>query len=60
MVELKVFDILGQEISTLIKEEKSSGIYKINFNASNLPSGVYFYRMVSEGFSQSSKMILLK
>ena len=60
IVELKVFDILGQEISTLIKEEKSTGIYKINFNGSNLPSGVYFYRLQAGDFVETKKMILLK
>ena len=59
-VQIKVFNILGNEIITLVDEFKVAGEYELTFDAHNLPSGVYFYRMVSEGFSQSSKMILLK
>jgi hypothetical protein len=59
-VQIKVFDILGNEIITLVDEYKIAGVYELTFDADNLPSGVYFYRMVTEGFSQSSKMILLK
>ena len=49
-VTMKVYDILGKEITTLINERKSAGNYSINFNASNLPSGVYFYRMQAGSF----------
>jgi cyclomaltodextrinase len=59
-VNIKVFNILGNEIITLVDEFKVAGEYELTFNADNLPSGVYFYRMVSEGFSQTNKMILLK
>ena len=59
-VKIKVFDILGNEILTLIDEYKMAGVYEQTFDAYNLPSGVYFYRMVSGSFSQTNKMILLK
>ena len=60
LVTLKIYDILGNEISTLVNEPKSPGTYEIQFNASNLTSGVYFYKIETEKFSQSKKMILLK
>lgn len=60
-VQLKVFDILGREVATLVNEQKSAGIYEVNFNASSLGSGVYFYRIsTSNGFSAVRKMLLLK
>jgi len=59
-VTLKVYDILGNEITTLVNEEKSPGTYSINFNASNLPSGIYFYIIQAGSFHQVNKMILLK
>lgn len=59
-VTLKVYDILGNEITTLVNEEKSAGSYSVNFDASNLPSGVYFYRLNAGSYSETRKMILLK
>lgn len=59
-VNLKVYDILGNKIKTLIDEGRMSGTYKINFNASNLSSGIYFYRLQVDNYMESKKMILLK
>lgn len=59
-VVLKVFDMLGNEISTLVNEEKSSGHYEVLFNASNLSSGIYFYRLSVGSFSETKAMILEK
>ena len=59
-VQLKVYDVLGIEIETLVNEEKSAGKYELNWNAANLPSGVYFYRLQARDFMQTKKMILLK
>jgi hypothetical protein len=59
-VSLKVYDVLGNEIATLVSEEKPAGSYEIMFNAANLPSGVYFYRLQANEFVQVNKMILLK
>ena len=59
-VQLNVYDILGREVATLVNEEKQPGEYEVEFNAANLPSGVYFYQLSTEGFVQSNKMILLR
>ena len=59
-VSLKVYDILGREVSVLVNEEKAPGIYKVQFDASKLSSGVYFYQLKSGGAVINKKMILLK
>ena len=58
--KLKVYNVLGKEIATLVNEEKSAGSYEIEFDASNLPSGVYFYQIRSGSYSQTKKMVLLR
>jgi hypothetical protein len=57
---LKVYDILGREISTLVNENRPAGNYVIEFNISNLPSGVYFYKLQTGDFVETKKMLLLK
>jgi cytochrome c biogenesis protein ResB len=59
-VILKVYDILGNEISTLVDEEKPAGIYKVTFNSTGLSSGVYYYRMIADDFIQTKSMLLIK
>jgi hypothetical protein len=59
-VTLKVFDVLGNEIATLVNEEKPSGMYNVQFTMNNLSSGIYFYKLTAGDFAQSKKMILLK
>jgi hypothetical protein len=59
-VTLKIFDIVGREIKTLISENQPAGTYLVDFNAENLASGVYFYKIVANGLSDSKKMILVK
>ena len=59
-VKLTIFNVLGNEIETLVNETKSSGEYEVNFNAGNLPSGVYYYRLQAGDFSQTKKLVLLK
>ncbi|MCU0414615.1 MAG: 5'-nucleotidase C-terminal domain-containing protein [Ignavibacteriaceae bacterium] len=59
-VVLKVYDVLGNEVATLVDEYKPAGIYEIEFNASALTSGVYFYQLNAGDFVQTKKMILLK
>ena len=59
-LQIIVYDILGNEVAVLVNEEKPSGIYNVEFKADNLPSGVYFYRLTAEGYSQTRKLILLK
>ena len=60
LVTLKVYDILGKEVATLVNEEKSTGVYEVNFSASQLTSGVYFYTIIAGSFVETKKMILLK
>jgi len=57
---LKIFDVLGREITTLVNEVKSTGIYELEFDASNLPSGTYFYQLRAGSFIETKKMILIK
>jgi hypothetical protein len=59
-VSLALFTILGEEMATLVNEEKTAGNYEVEFNASNLPSGVYFYRLQADSFIETKKMLLLK
>ncbi len=59
-VSLKVYDILGNEVATLVNSEKPSGVYEVEWNASNVPSGVYFYQLKVGNFVQTKKMLLLK
>ena len=59
-VTLKIFNTLGQEVSTLINQNMESGVHTINFDASQLNSGIYFYRLDADQFSQVRKMTLIK
>ena len=60
LVTMKIYDILGKEVATLVNEVKNAGSYTVDFNASNLTSGVYFYKVSVNGFSEVKKMLLLK
>jgi photosystem II stability/assembly factor-like uncharacterized protein len=60
IVTLKIYNILGSEVATLVNEEKVAGKYEVNFNASSLASGVYVYKIQSGSFIKSKKMILIK
>ncbi|MEO8399230.1 MAG: T9SS type A sorting domain-containing protein [Ignavibacteriaceae bacterium] len=60
LVTLKVYDLLGQEVATLVNEQKNAGSYEVDFDATNLNTGVYFYKITSGNYSVSKKMILLK
>ncbi len=59
-VSLKVYDVLGREVATLVNEVKAAGAYTVPFNASNLASGVYFYKLQAGSFVQTKKMMLVK
>lgn len=59
-VALKVFDILGKEVSTLINENLNPGIYAYSFDASALTSGIYFYKLEADGIIETKRMMLLK
>jgi hypothetical protein len=60
LVQLKVYDLLGKEVASLVNEFKPEGEYSINYNASGLPSGVYIYLLRVNGFVQNQKMTLMK
>jgi subtilisin-like proprotein convertase family protein len=60
LVTMKIYDVLGREVRTLINEIKPAGNYTVDFNASELSSGVYFYRVQSGDFSDIKRMILIK
>jgi hypothetical protein len=59
-VTLTIFDLLGREVEVLVNEYQESGFYKVNFNGSNLPSGTYFYNLVSGVYSETKKFLLIK
>ena len=59
-VSLKVYDVLGNEVATLINEEKPAGSYKVDWNASGLPSGIYFYQLKADSYIETKKMVLLR
>ncbi len=60
VVSLKIYDILGREVVTLVNEQQQPGNYEVNFTANKLPSGTYFYRLTFGNFSATKKFILLK
>ncbi|MEP0861173.1 MAG: T9SS type A sorting domain-containing protein [Ignavibacterium sp.] len=57
---LKVYDVLGNEVATLVDEEKPAGVYEVEFDASHLASGVYFYKLNAGSFTETKKMLLIK
>ncbi|HEY6435246.1 MAG TPA: discoidin domain-containing protein, partial [Ignavibacteriaceae bacterium] len=59
-VLIRIYDIIGNEIETLVSEEKPVGTYELTWDASNLPSGVYLYQLTAGDFIQTKKMILMK
>ncbi len=60
LVVLKVFDVIGREIETLVNEHQNAGNHSVKFDASNLPSGVYFYRIETGKYRDTRKLLLLK
>ena len=52
--------MLGREVATLVNEQKAPGSYEVNFNASDLTSGIYFYTIIANNFVQTKKMLLMK
>ncbi len=65
MINIKVYDLLGREVRELVNEQKAAGFYTVNFNASNLSSGIYLYRIIAQKagevlYSESKLMILMK
>ena len=60
LVTIKVYDVLGNEVATLVNEEKIQGVYSVTFDASHLSSGVYFYKINSGNYSEVKKMVFIK
>jgi len=60
IVNLSVYDVLGREVARIISEEKAPGIYDVEFNAGDLPSGVYIYRLTTQEYSSSKKLTIIK
>ena len=60
IVNLIVYDILGNEVATLVNSEKPSGVYEIEWHAIGIPSGLYFYQLRTDGYIETKKMLLLK
>jgi hypothetical protein len=59
-VSLKVFDLLGREVATIVSEEMSAGTYSRQWNAGNMPTGIYFYRLQAGSFVETKKLVLLR
>jgi len=59
-VQLKIYDVLGNEVAVLVDEYKSAGNYEVEFNSQNLSSGIYFYRLQAGSFIETKKMVLMK
>ena len=59
-VSLIVFDVLGNEVATIVNEEKSVGSYEVEFSGSELTSGIYFYQLKADNFVEAKKMLLVK
>ncbi len=59
-VSLKVFDVIGREVATLVDEQMQPGIYSTTWDATNFPSGTYFYRLMTSGFTETRKLMLMK
>jgi len=59
-VKLTIFDLLGREVTTLVNQQMQPGSYNVDWDASNYPSGVYFYKIESGDFSEAKRMVLVK
>jgi hypothetical protein len=59
-VKISLFNSIGEEIKTLVNENKHAGIYEFQFNASGFASGIYYYRIVSGNFTDTKKLVILK
>jgi len=59
-VRLTVYDLTGRQVSTLVNQTQGAGVYVVRFNASQLASGIYFYRLQTDGFNQIRKMLLIR
>jgi hypothetical protein len=60
LVQIRVFDVLGRGVSILVNQQLQPGTYEVNFDATNFQSGVYFYKLIANDFSETKKMVLIK
>jgi hypothetical protein len=60
LVKMKIYDIIGREITTLVDGFQEAGTHEVRFDASNIPSGVYLYRITSGTFAETKKLVLIK
>jgi len=60
LIIIKVYDVLGKEVATLVNEEKPAGVYEVEFDASQMNSGIYFYKLATGNFSETKKLVFLK
>ena len=59
-ITIKIYDVLGKEVVTLVNEEMPAGIHEVNFESNDLTSGLYLYKISAGGFEQTRKMLLVK
>jgi hypothetical protein len=59
-VSLKVFNVLGQQVTSLLNQRMTQGLHQVQFNADNLQSGTYYYRIETDNYSETQKMLLIK
>ncbi len=59
-ISLKVLDVLGNEVAILVNEKQNAGSYSVKFDGANFPSGIYYYKLVTDNFSETKKMTLVK
>ena len=60
ITQLTIYDILGREITTLVNEELKPGTYEVQWDGTNYPSGVYFYKLVAVEYAETKRMVLVK
>ncbi|MCX6165869.1 MAG: T9SS type A sorting domain-containing protein [Ignavibacteriae bacterium] len=60
LVTLKVYDILGKEVATLVNEKQSPGVYEVTFDGSQFPSGIYFYKLETDSYRETKRMLMIK
>jgi len=60
LTKLIVFDAIGKEVQILVNEELNPGQYQVDFNGANYPSGIYYYRLTADDFTETRKMVLVK
>ncbi len=59
-VSLKIYDVMGREVENLVNENLKAGSYEVDFNGMNKPSGIYYYKIITENFQETKKMLLVK